>query len=204
LRQCHIADASNQWFWRANRQRLDAETARDLILLAAGKLDLGSPPHGSQLNEPASAAAVAVPKVRGRTNQPFSAREFPYRSVFLPAVRLNLPDSLDLFDAPDGNQTTGKRELTTVAPQALFLRNSPWVMEQSASLSRSTLLAAHDDDERIRLAYQRVLLRDPSDDEVADARSSVQQLRQLLSPPDEAWVAFHQSLLSAAEFWLVD
>ena len=33
-------DAGNQYLWRANRQRIDAESLRDSIVMAAGKLDL--------------------------------------------------------------------------------------------------------------------------------------------------------------------
>ncbi|NDB74703.1 MAG: DUF1553 domain-containing protein [Verrucomicrobia bacterium] len=43
------ADPDNNYLWRANQRRLDAESIRDSILAASGRLDL-QPPAGSPLS----------------------------------------------------------------------------------------------------------------------------------------------------------
>jgi hypothetical protein len=39
-----------------------------------------------------------------------------------------VPEMLQIFDAPDPNLIVGQRDVTTVAPQALFLMNNPFVI----------------------------------------------------------------------------
>ena len=51
------------------------------------------------------------------------------RSVYLPMYRSALPEVLEAFDAADPDFVTGDRDVTTVAPQALFMMNSPFVID---------------------------------------------------------------------------
>ena len=52
-----------------------------------------------------------------------------HRSVYLPLIRGAVPASLSVFDVADPSFSVGQREVTTVATQALFLMNSPFVIE---------------------------------------------------------------------------
>jgi hypothetical protein len=66
----------------------------------------------------------------------------------------------------------GQRDATTVATQALFMLNSPFVREQSLYLADSLLASRHQSDaERIRRAYELVLSRDPSPQESKKIRT---------------------------------
>jgi len=95
-----------------------------------------------------------------------------YRSIYLPQLRGEVPRPLAAFDPVSQTLVTGQREETTVPTQALFMLNSPFIREQSLSFA-STLLATGraSDADRIRTAYERVLSRDPSAQDVDAANA---------------------------------
>ena len=55
----------------------------------------------------------------------------PRRSIYLTVKRSNLTPMLQLFDAPDTLQGIGHRQESTVAPQALAMLNSPFLLDLS-------------------------------------------------------------------------
>jgi len=115
-------DAENHLLWRANRKRLDLEQMRDSLLAAAGRLDetMGGP-------------SVSL------VDAPFSTR----RSVYGFIERQNLPAFFRTFDFANPNTHTPERPLTTSPQQALFLLNSPYVMEQSIKLAERAVAQAN-------------------------------------------------------------
>ena len=48
---------------------------------------------------------------------------------------LRLPDLFEVFDFADPSLPTGARNTSTVAPQALFMLNSPWVRDRAKALA---------------------------------------------------------------------
>jgi hypothetical protein len=129
-------DPENRLLWRANRRRLDWESMRDSFLAASGKLD---------------------PALGGRA-APFTS---PRRTVYGYVDRLNIPGMLRAFDFASVDAHSPQRHQTTVPQQALFLMNSPFLVEQSRGLAKR----AADAPDRVRSLYRLVLGRDPSDDE---------------------------------------
>ncbi len=165
------ADPSNRLVWRHAPRRLDAEEIRDATLLAAGTLDPRAP-------EASPAKDLKVIEIRNngpeaRNFQAFAAAS-RHRSVYLPLLRGITPLSLEAFDFAEQGMVTGRRDTTTVAPQALYFLNDPFVRKQALTLAE-TLVARSDLDEdtRIDLAYRRTLGRKPGRDEVERARSFV-------------------------------
>jgi hypothetical protein len=124
-------DPENAFLWRYPRRRLDPETMRDSMLSVAGTLDL-RPMQSSVHYLGDQATAVGANKVRRRT-------DFPCRSVYLPVIRNDLPEILDVFDFADPHSATGARRKTMVPGQALFMLNSDLVIE-TASRTASNLL----------------------------------------------------------------
>ena len=57
----------------------------------------------------------------------------PRRTIYGFVDRLNLPGLYRTFDFPDPSTTSPRRDQTTVAPQALFLMNHPFMIEISRS-----------------------------------------------------------------------
>ena len=58
-----------------------------------------------------------------------------HRSVYLPLLRGLTPRSLEAFDSAEQSMVTGSRDTTTVATQALYLLNDPFVRRQALDLA---------------------------------------------------------------------
>ncbi|HEY0456689.1 MAG TPA: PSD1 and planctomycete cytochrome C domain-containing protein, partial [Verrucomicrobiae bacterium] len=143
-------DPANQLYWRMNRHRLDFESMRDTFLALSGKLD---------------------DSVGGRpvelTTEPFTTR----RTVYGFVERQNLPGLFRTFDFASPDTTSPQRFATTVPQQALFLMNSPFVVQQAKQLvQRPDVKSLASDDQRIQRLYQLTFQRNPDADEVALAK----------------------------------
>jgi mono/diheme cytochrome c family protein len=194
-------DPLNTLFWRMNHRRLDAESLRDAILSASGQLDA----------TPRKRSAVAeVGNINvGRTNRNVSNRldaASRHRSVYLPILRNRLPEMLRLFDFAEPSIIVGRRSVTTVPSQALFLLNSPFILEQSDRMAERVLAVSGNAGDRVRRAYRLALARRPSEAESRAATSLIQDTLAGLPEGNaeknrkQAWSALCQSLLACAEF----
>ncbi len=196
-------DPANRLVWRHTPRRLDAEEIRDAMLAAAGKLTL-TPPTGSP--------AMGMPVIELRNNGPEAkklegdANKSTHRSVYLPLLRTLTPRSLEVFDFAEQGMVTGSRDTTTVAMQALYLLNDPFVRQQSQALASRLISHSADDDARVQLAYQVTLSRPATAKETERAKSYVAEYeaaarKQGTSEPlSAAWASFSQALLASAEF----
>ena len=191
------ADPENRLLGRWPRPRLDAEQVRDALLAVGGNLDVTA--GGSVMevmNRTYATGGNAPPDVVKRMHY-----DRPRRSVYLPVVRNAVYDLFAAFDFPEPGTVTGKRDATTVAPQALFLMNSPFVREQGKKLAER-VSAAGDDAARVRLAYELAYSRPPTDAEVAAAVAFVERDAAALGRP-AAWARLCHALLAANEFLYV-
>jgi hypothetical protein len=84
------------------------------------------------------------------------------RSLYLPVIRNNVYDLFQLLDFPDPAVTSGDRTMTTVAPQALLMLNSDFVMQSADELAKQLLTQAATDDERLTFMSRMVFGRDPT------------------------------------------
>jgi len=172
------ADPENRMLARFPTRRLEAEAIRDAMLAAADSLDpaMGGP---------------AAPDVQ-------SAR----RSLYVATTRKVRGDFSTLFDAADPEMSVEKREVSTVAPQALFFLNSPFVHARAAALAQRVLGESGDEAARIARAYERLYARP------ADARERQLGLDFLDHHGGRgttaAWTAYAHLLLCANEFILLD
>ncbi len=188
-RQAHVPDAQvdpeNRLFGRANRRRLDAECIRDTMLFVAGRLtiDRGGPTFKAGL-----------------------ASDYGYRhadtrrSVYAPVFRNALPELFEVFDFADPSVSTGRRNVSTVAPQALYLMNHPFVLEQSRHAARRLLAEPTPEAERINRAYRLALGRVPSAAEHRLAERFLMEGGQR----EETWAQLFQVLFASVDFRYVD
>jgi hypothetical protein len=184
------ADPENRLLWRMNRRRLEAEALRDAMLTVSGRLD-----HG-----------IGGPNVKKGT-----ASEYGYqfddtrRSVYAPVFRNRLLELFEAFDFADPNLVLGRRNVSTVATQALYLMNSPFVMEQARHAARAALAVPDLDDRgRVERAYRTALGRFPSDGE---RRLALRFLGTAGDGPERrpaAWERFYQALFASIDFRYVD
>ena len=187
------ADEDNRLHWRANLRRLEVEAIRDSLLIAGGTLHTerpaGSPFEGN--------VATDLTKANGKGGGKGDPIAQPVRSVYLPVLRSKLPGMFTVFDFAEPDQVNGHRDVTTVAPQALFLLNNQFVVDV-AKRSADRILAQNlpDEKSRVHVAYVSTLCRQPTDAETERALEFVRtgQDRQA------GWAALMQALYSAAEF----
>ena len=163
------ADPANRLVWRHSPRRLDAEEIRDAMLVVTGKLVRA---------RPAASPAKDFKVIELRNNGPEArrlaeqARASVHRSVYLPLLRGLAPRSLEVFDFVEQGTATGSRDTTTVAPQALYLLNDPFVRQQSLALAERLFQRTDlDDAGRIHWAYRIALGRTPTTNEIARASS---------------------------------
>ncbi len=190
----HAVDPDNKLLWRANRNRLEVEAIRDSILLISGKLDVARPAE-SPITEWAGAAKN--PRRQGRI-QAWELTE-AYRSVYVPVVRNQPNRFFETFDFPEPSEPHGQRDVTTVAPQALFLLNSPFVAGHAKTASERLLKNYTVDRDRIQRAYEEVLGRLPSAKEVDQSLTYVASSK-LKDGEAAAWAKLYQALFASAEF----
>ncbi len=90
------------------------------------------------------------------------------RSIYLFRKRSVPIPMLQAFDAPDGNNSSGKRPQTTVVPQALTLMNDPTLRKHVERFADRVLAEAgvKDRTAQVRLAYRIALARQPRPDEL--------------------------------------
>jgi hypothetical protein len=157
---------------------------RDTILQVSGKLDLT---RGGQ-TYPAGMASDYTFK-----------HTSPRRSVYAPVFRNALPELFEVFDFANPSMVVGSRSAATVAPQALFLMNHPFVLEQS-KFAAQKLVAEVKPEQRIPHAYALTLGRNPTEGEVTVTT------KFLKTRPDEesAWTLLFQALFASAEFRYVE
>jgi hypothetical protein len=159
---CLAVDPENRLLWRMNHRRLDFEAFRDSLLVAAGRLDTTRGGPSVQLTE-----------------QPFTTR----RTVYGFIERQNLPGLFRTFDFASPDTHSPARPYTTVPQQALFVMNSPFVIEQATCLAERTAGEQAPDD-RIASLFRCALGRDPSSDETAAALAYLSGSRQETMPPE--------------------
>jgi hypothetical protein len=170
------ADPDNRLFSRMNRRRLEAEAIRDSLLAVSGRLDRtpGGPP-----------------------SQDFNMTR---RTLYFMTIRSDRTSFRELFDAADPTAIIDKRGVSTVAPQALFLLNHPFAVEQATALARRICQDEADEGARVMRLYDLLYGRPPKAAEVEVGRS----LLRRAGDGEAAWLVYCQVLLCANEFIMLD
>ncbi|HLY12691.1 MAG TPA: DUF1553 domain-containing protein [Planctomycetota bacterium] len=176
-------DPENRLWSVSNRRRLDAECIRDTMLQVSGRLQL-DPPVGPSY--PYSLSADYGYKASSDR-----------RSVYVPVFRNALAEMFELFDFADASVTTGRRNASTVAPQALYLLNSPFVLEQAkGAASRLLSEPLADDRARVLRAWRLTLGRAPTEGEAAVALQGV----AAAATPERGWASVFHALFASLDF----
>ena len=154
-RAARSIDPENRLLWRRDRARLDLEAMRDSMLAVAGRLELGyrGPPVAPAIDDPTGTR----------------------RTLYCEVGRELLDGVYRVFDFPSPDLSSPERPRTTVPQQALFLLNSPFVLEQADALARAVVDAGLEGDVEagVRFLHRRVLGRDPEPEELVLASGFV-------------------------------
>ena len=210
-------DPDNRLLARQNRLRLEAEIIRDAALTASGLLtrEVGGP-------------SVFPPQPEGsglftQVNREWKTDEGPnrYRRGMYTFFRRSAAyPGLAMFDAPNAQSTTTRRNRSNTPLQALTLLNDQTQAEFSRALAEVILKQGGDTRaDRIRYAFERCLARVPEPEEetrlraflarmLDDFRTHPDQTREAVGEASEsddtpllaAWAATSRVLLNLDEF----
>lgn len=165
------ADPDNRMLAHMHRRRLTYEELRDSLLFVADRLALGA-------EEPSKAT-------RER------------RTLYEPLDRRKVNVTAAMFDGPDSKAIVPTRAETTAAPQALFLLNSPFVVDLGKRLAERITKDAslRTDEERLQRVWLVALGRPPASEEAEVALDFIDRY---------SWERFVQALLATNEFVYLD
>jgi len=186
-------DPSNRLLTHYPKRRLDAEQLRDAILAANGQLDLTL--LGPNI---AGASEINANSTAAQTTEYNYTFEDTRRSVYTPAFRVNRHELFELFDFGNANFSIGQRNTSTVALQALYMLNNPFVIEQSRYAAEKLLRDVRKPEKRIDAAFQTTLGRRPTDRERALVTGFLKD--GLSSESVEEWASIYQSLFGTIDF----
>ncbi|MEO6785416.1 MAG: DUF1553 domain-containing protein [Chthoniobacteraceae bacterium] len=189
-------DPDNRLFAHANRRRLDAEEIRDTMLAVSGELDLRTmgPNIGNagEINANDSSAQNIEYKYEFTDTR---------RSVYTPAFRNRRLELFEAFDFADINAPFGHRNASTVAPQALYLLNSPFVLAQAKAAAERALASSAGDEERLANAFRTTLCRLPTEKERAIFSRALAGAGGASGDKRiEAWSQIYQTLFCSLDF----
>ncbi len=183
----HQQDPENRWLTHMNRRRLDAEMIRDAMLVCSSELDYS---------------------MGGRTFPNSLANDYdftfaqPRRSVYVPVFRNSLPEIFELFDFANVSMVTGRRDISTVAPQALYFMNHPFPQGRAEVTSKRFLEEDFVDDKaRLKKVFLSVLGRNPGEDELQMCLSFVRESGEIYDEERlETWTELIKILFSTVDF----
>jgi hypothetical protein len=156
------ADPENRYLWRMNRLRLEGEGLWDAIHSVSGTLNLKMGGHPvvpaladdelSALGDPSKWPVAADPAEQQR------------RGIYILNRRNFSYPMLQAFDSPDNAVSCPERDVTTVAPQALWLMNNNVAFEQAQQFAGRLVKERGDDPAAwIERAWRLALGRAPTD-----------------------------------------
>jgi hypothetical protein len=160
-------DPDNRYLWRMNPHRMEAEVVRDSLLQLAGQLDV----------------TMGGPEIDDKEGQTSRRRSVYFKHT---------PDAqmvfLKVFDAASPTDCYERNE-SVVPQQALALSNSPLSYSEARRLARNlssgSRTSGSGESEFIVAAFQKVLSRPPSAQELSESVGFMQEQCQLFQSPEK-------------------
>ena len=126
-------DGDNRYVWRMNRRRLEGEALWDAVHSTGGTINLAV--GGRPVMPPLAEDEIAALRVKEHWPVSGDPTEHTRRGLYVLVLRNFRFPMFDVFDAPVSSVSCPQRDVTTVAPQALFSLNSPTVYRQAKQLA---------------------------------------------------------------------
>lgn len=153
-------DPNNKWLSRGPRFRMDAEMVRDNALAVSGLLvdKIGGP--SVKPYQPVGVWEAVAMDVSNTSKYVADKGDKLYRrGIYTFWKRAAPPASLDIFNAPNRETCTVKRERTNTPLQALVTLNDVQFVEAARHLATLTLKSKDTTDERLEFLAQKLLSR---------------------------------------------
>ena len=188
------ADPDNELFARWKIRRLESEALRDSILFKANLINFN-------IGKSMLTAAKNKYANRDKLSEHIKSNK---RTVYLPVMRSSGYDGQNAFDFPDPAMINGNRKSSTIAPQALYLMNSPLIHRCSNALAEIHKKATSNTpiSNRINWMILHLLSRPATKNETL----RVENFIHTYSPGNEqtAWAAFARTLFASNEFLYIE
>lgn len=183
-------DSGNRLLWRQNPRRLDAESLRDAVLAASGRLDLT--PFGPGFRDFVYVEAYAPIYRHVDDDSPGLRRRSIYRFV----VRTTPQPFLTTLDCPNPANLTPARTETTTALQSLAMLNNPFMLRQARHFAeRVAREGGNAPAAQAKTAFAAAFAREPSPEEQDAATALIRS---------SGLAELCRMLLNASEFSHVD
>ena len=183
-------DANNVLLSRAPLRRLEAEPLRDSLLELGGLLDKQVGGFVWTFEN--------YKLVFNHTSEDATTYESNRRALYLPVIRNHVYDLFELFDFPDPGTVNGNRADSTIAPQALYLMNSPLVLRATESMAEALLKEGDlTNAQRVQRLYAQVFNRPPT---VKETQRAVVFINNFAQDRLASWQALSQAMVSSNEF----
>jgi hypothetical protein len=148
---------------------LTAEEIRDSLLLVSGELvhSDGGIPVFPEMNMEVALQPRMIQFSLAPAYQPSVSRdERNRRTIFAYHCRGLADPFLELFNQPNPNESCELRDDASVTPQALTLLNSEFMSDRAVALANELAKTSRDDVMAIKIAFLRILGREPVDAEI--------------------------------------
>ena len=122
------------------------------------------------------------------------------RTVYLPVLRSSGYDGQKAFDFPDPAVITGKRNVSSVTPQALYLMNSELIHKSSRELAEVMLGNTRKAGNKNRVSWLILHLLGREATEAERERGDVFVKSYKGDDDSAAWAAFTRALFATNEF----
>jgi uncharacterized protein DUF1553 len=207
-------DPENRLLWRRRARRLEAESLRDAVLSVSGTLNLE--PYGPAYKPPIPPEAMLARNTKDPYPKDARDTESTHRrTVYMFHKRVVQHPLMQAFDGPEAAVSCGRRNITTVAPQALALLNDTFLRDRAADLARRLMAEGGPGPEDwVARGFELALSRPPNSAERSasvqfiETRIGRRSARDKSRSPDEhrlrALTDFAQALFSLNEFIYVD
>jgi hypothetical protein len=154
-------DPEDRLLWRVPYRRLEVEAIRDSILSVSGQLNpkMGGPSMFPPVPKEALEGSSDPDKIWRASDEKEASR----RTVYACVKRSMVVPMLEVLDFCDTARSAAKRNVTSVAPQALSLFNGEFVNQQASHLAKRLAQDAGDDSvKQIDRLYRLALCRPPT------------------------------------------
>ncbi|NBU11195.1 MAG: DUF1553 domain-containing protein [Proteobacteria bacterium] len=165
-RELLALDPENLLLSRFPYRRLEVEAIRDSMLAVSGRLNprVGGPSMYPEVPKEALAGSSDPDKIW----KPFDEADASRRTVYAFLKRSFVVPMLEVLDVCDTTQSSDKRAVTSIAPQALTLFNGEFVNRQARHFAdRLNREAGAKVEAQIQLAWRLALARPPKPEELA-------------------------------------
>ena len=184
-------DSENRLLWRKSPVRLDAESLRDAVLSASGKLNL-------KMGGPGFRDVSVIPNNGTTYYKPIYPKgsEYDRRTVYRFSPRGERSAILDTFDCPDPSTTAPRRAVTTTPLQALALLNNKFILDKAEDMAnRIKALSDGNRNKQIEQAFLFAFQRNPNSEEMLLAKRLIQ---------DYGLTTLCRSLFNSNEFVIIN